>query len=61
MAGWATVNRTPEGRLMWDIVRDYIIQSKASDNVLKLAKINRPKLLSVSNNLGVADYEGETA
>jgi len=61
LAGWATVNRTPDGRLVWDIVRDYIVQNKGSDDVLKLAKINRPKLLGVSDNLGVADYEGETA
>ncbi len=60
LAGWATVNRTPEGRLVWDIVRDYILQTKGSDDVLKLAKINRPKLLGVADNLGVADYEGET-
>lgn len=58
LAGWATVNRTPDGRLMWDIVRDYILESKDSDAVLNLAKINRPKLVGVDDNLGVADYEG---
>ena len=61
LAGWATVNRTPDGRLVWDIVRDYILQNKGTDNVLKLPKINRPKLVGVGDNLGVADYEGETA
>jgi len=61
LAGWATVNRTPEGRLMWDVTRDYILQNKQADNVLKLDKINHPKLLGVKNNLGVADYEGEMA
>ncbi len=61
LAGWATVNRTPDGRLVWDIVRDYILQNKDTDNVLKLPKINRPKLVGVGDNLGVADYEGETA
>jgi len=34
LAGWATVNRTPEGRLMWDVTRDYILQNKQADNVL---------------------------
>jgi sulfur-oxidizing protein SoxB len=59
VAGWAVVNRTPEGRLMWDVVRDYIVKNKGEDNVLKLAKINHPKLVGVSENPGFADYEGE--
>jgi sulfur-oxidizing protein SoxB len=59
LAGWATVNRTPEGRLMWDVVRDYIVASKGKDDVLKLPKINRPKLVGVGDNPGIADYEGE--
>jgi hypothetical protein len=24
IAAWASINRAPEGRLMWDIVHDYI-------------------------------------
>ena len=60
LAGWATVNRTPEGRLMWDVVREYILDKKGSDNLLKLSKINRPKLVGVNDNPGLADYEGET-
>lgn len=59
VAGWAVVNRTPEGRLMWDVVRDYILKNKGDDDVLKLAKVNHPKLLSVSDNPGIADYPGE--
>ncbi len=59
VAGWATVNRTPEGRLMWDVVRDYILAARGPDNVLKLAKINHPKLVSVAANPGIADYPGE--
>ncbi|MCL4108336.1 UNVERIFIED_CONTAM: hypothetical protein GTU68_065364 [Idotea baltica] len=61
LAGWATVNRTPEGRLMWDVARDYILQNKGKDNILKLDKINRPKLVGVNDNPGIADYAGETA
>lgn len=61
VAGWASVNRTPEGRLMWDIVRDYIVASRTKDNVLKLPKINHPKLIGVSSNPGIADYPGELA
>jgi len=61
VAGWASVNRTPEGRLMWDIVRDYILAKRGKDNVLKLAKINHPKLVGVSKNPGIADYPGEVS
>jgi sulfur-oxidizing protein SoxB len=61
VAGWASVNRTPEGRLMWDIVRDYIVANRTKDNVLKLPKINHPKLVGVSANPGIADYPGELA
>ena len=59
IAGWAQVNRTPEGRLMWDVVRDYIVKNKNKDKVLVLAKINHPKLLGVSDNPGIADYPGQ--
>ena len=58
VTGWATVDRTPEGRLMWDIVRDYILASKGSDDILHLPKINHPKLVGVSDNPGIADYPG---
>jgi sulfur-oxidizing protein SoxB len=61
VAGWASVNRTPEGRLMWDIVRDYILATRTSKNVLKLPKINHPKLIGVSENPGIADYPGKLA
>jgi sulfur-oxidizing protein SoxB len=61
VAGWATVNRTPEGRLMWDVVRDYILKNKSKDNVLRLPKINHPKLVGVMKNPGIADYPGEAS
>ncbi|MFK5894622.1 MAG: 5'-nucleotidase, partial [Pseudomonadota bacterium] len=60
ITGWATVNRTPNGRLMWDVVRDYIINNRDKDNILKLPKINHPKLLGVNKNPGIADYPGES-
>lgn len=59
VAGWASVNRTPEGRLMWDVVHDYIVSQRDKNNVLNLAKINHPKLLGVKKNPGIADYPGE--
>ena len=59
VAGWAQVNRTPEGRLMWDVVRDYILKNKdEKDSVLKLKKINHPKLIGVMKDPGIADYPG---
>jgi sulfur-oxidizing protein SoxB len=59
VAGWAVVNRTPDGRLMWDVVRDYILKNRNKDNVLVLPKINHPKLIGVADNPGIADYPGE--
>jgi len=61
VAGWASVNRTPEGRLMWDIVRDYIVANKDKDEVLRLPKINHPTLVNVMNNPGIADYPGKAS
>ncbi len=60
IAGWAQVNNTPEGRLMWDVVRDYILGAKDKDNVLRLPKINNPKIVGMNKNPGMADYPGET-
>lgn len=59
VSGWATVNRTPAGRLIWDITRDYILANKDNDNVLRLPKINNPRVLRVSGNPGIADYQGD--
>ena len=61
VAGWAQVNRTPEGRLMWDVVHDHIIKNKGKDNVLKLPKINHPELVNVASNPGIADYPGKSS
>ncbi len=59
VSGWASVGAAPEGRLIWDIVRDYILRTRDGDKVLNLAKINTPKLLGVRDNPGLADYIGE--
>ena len=61
VAGWAVVNRTPDGRLMWDVVRDHIVKNKDKNNVLNVPKINHPKLVNVSDNPGIADYPGEAS
>ncbi|MEE9446811.1 MAG: 5'-nucleotidase C-terminal domain-containing protein [Arenicellales bacterium] len=60
VSGWATVGEAPKGRLIWDIVRDYIIRARDENNVLHLKKINTPKLVGVSDNPGLADYIGES-
>ncbi len=61
IAGWAQVNRTPDGRLMWDVVHDYIVNNKDKNNVLNIPKINHPKLVNVSGNPGIAEYPGEAS
>ena len=50
------INRIPEGLLIWDMVRDYILDTEGKDNVLKLPKMNRPKLVCMGDNPGIADY-----
>ena len=60
VAGWATVNRTPEGRLIWDIIRDYILDKRPGD-VLRLPKVNHPKVIGMSDNPGIADHPGRVA
>ncbi len=59
VAGWAQVNNTPDGRLMWDVVHDHIVKNRGKDNVLAITKINHPKLVNVATNPGIADYPGE--
>ena len=58
VSGWASVNRTPEGPLMWDVVRNYILDNRDEDKMLRLPKINYPVLVGVSDNPGIADYGG---
>lgn len=59
VAGWAVVNNTPDGRMIWDVIRDYIINNRDDQKVLTLPKVNHPKLVGVNDNPGVADYPGE--
>lgn len=60
VAGWASVGPAPEGRLIWDIVREYILRARDENNVLHLKHVSTPKLLGVDNNPGLADYIGES-
>ncbi|MCB1874452.1 MAG: 5'-nucleotidase C-terminal domain-containing protein [Chromatiales bacterium] len=62
VAGWAQVNRTPDGRLLWDITRDHILKHRdPKTKVYRLAKVNHPKLVGVTDDPGLADYPGEIA
>ncbi len=59
VAGWASVNAAPDGRLIWDIVREYLIRARDSEHVIHIKKLNAPKLIGVRGNPGLADYRGE--
>jgi len=59
VSGWATVGTAPNGRLMWDVVHDYILKNRGKDNVLRLPKINHPTIVGMKNNPGIADYPGK--
>ena len=47
------VGTPPEGRLIWDIVRDYIVKSKDDQNTITMTKINHPSIIGVNDNLGI--------
>jgi sulfur-oxidizing protein SoxB len=61
VSGWATVNRTPEGRLLWDIIADYLRNERDDNQVIRLPKVNNPKVIGETQNPGFADYAGDFA
>jgi sulfur-oxidizing protein SoxB len=52
VAGWATVASQSPGKPVWDVVADYLRDRQ----VVRLDKINTPKLVNVGDNPGLADY-----
>ena len=58
VSGWAVVGDFPSGRLIWDIVREYIIQTKNSDDVFSVGEINHPTISGMKGNLGIYQYQG---
>jgi len=50
VAGWATVGSQSPGEPIWDVVAEYLRDSK----VAKITKMNTPKLLNVEGNPGYA-------
>ncbi len=58
VAGWAVVGDHPDGRLIWDIVRDYLLSQKDENNVITISRVYHPELVGVSGNPGIEDYPG---
>ncbi len=58
VSGWAVVGDFPSGRLIWDIVRDYILESKNDDNMFSVGEINHPTIEGVQGNNGLYEYQG---
>ncbi len=59
VAGWAVVGDYPAGRLVWDIVRDYLISRRDGRQVIRIPRMNHPTLIGVKGNPGVSDYAGQ--
>ena len=59
VSGWAVVGDHPSGRLIWDIVKDYILRHKNKENILPLEPINHPTIKGMISNEGVSGYQGE--
>lgn len=59
VSGWAVVGNHPDGRLIWDIVRDYIVSNKDKDNRFTLSPVNHPNLKGVTDNEGLESYAGK--
>ncbi len=59
VSGWAVVGPHPDGRLIWDIVRDYIVNNKDSKNVISLSNVNHPVIAGVKQNPGIESYLGK--
>ena len=59
VAGWGVVGPHPDGRLIWDIVRDYLVSQRNQDNVIIIPRINHPTLVGVADNPGISNYQGQ--
>ena len=59
VSGWAVVGAYPDGRLIWDIVRDYLLASRDKDNRFVLNEVNHPAIKGMANNEGLEGYQGK--
>ena len=55
LAGWAQVDSVGEGKLIWDVVADYLRGKKH----LQQRANNYPSIKNVENNPGIQDYAGK--
>jgi len=51
VAGWASVNRNPEGPPIWEVVAQYLRDKKT----VSVSKLDFPKLKNVTNDPGMVD------
>jgi sulfur-oxidizing protein SoxB len=56
VAGWATVASKAPGPPIWEVVAEYLRDQK----VVRIDKLETPRLINVAGNPGVADYSGTT-
>jgi sulfur-oxidizing protein SoxB len=54
VAGWATVGSKSPGPPIWDVVAEYLRDQK----VVRIDKLETPRLINVAGNPGIADYRG---
>ena len=59
VSGWAVVGAHPEGRLIWDIVRDYLVANRDKDMRFTLKQVNHPALKGMASNQGLEGYQGK--
>ncbi len=55
VAGWATVASKAPGPPVWDVVAEYLRDQK----VVRIDKLDTPRLINVAGNPGIADYSGK--
>jgi len=61
VSGWASVGRAPDGRPLWDVVREHILRTRDENKVYNIVKMNDPELIGVMANPGIADYQGKAS
>lgn len=59
VSGWAVVGEHPNGRLIWDILRDYILMKKDQNDSIVLSKVNHPTISGIKGDKGIDAYSGE--
>jgi len=55
VGGWATVGSKSPGEPIWEVVAEYLRDQK----VVRVDKLDTPRLINVSGNPGIAKYPGD--